>query len=103
MTSCRMPVIQLVAFEDRPCKFIFVRVPDTGGRYVRTDPCVAFAPCPQCGSTIGEPCKSHEQYRGSTHAVRRDALLALRRRGQAALADRRDVIDVCDGATITIK
>lgn len=102
--SCRMPVISLVAWEDRgPVRFIFVRVPTERGRYLRTDPCVAYVPCPynSCGSTVGEPCKHNGRYVGGTHAVRRREG-DLRRRA-APLPPIDDVTDQEDGAHVTIK
>lgn len=105
--TCRMPIISLIAFEDRPAKFIFVRVPDDFGRYVRTDPCVAKVPCERCGATIGEPCKSWGKkpgrYHGATHALRREAADGRRHRGKRLAIERTDVIDIADGATVTIK
>lgn len=100
--KCRMPVLSLVAFEDRSGNFIFVRIPDTFGRYVRTDPCVAHVPCPLCNSTVGEPCKHDGKYCGGTHHVRRGSW-DQRHRGKRYRAERKDVIDICDGATVTLK
>jgi hypothetical protein len=102
-----MPVISLIAFEDRAARFIFVRVPDDFGRYVRTDACVALVPCERCGATIGEPCKSWGKkpgrYHGATHALRREAAGQTRRKGRAHKLECKDVIDPADGATVTIK
>lgn len=73
------PKIHLVAFEDRQTRFIFVAIPNERGRYLRTDKSVAMVPCPMCKSVIGEPCKTgskHENYGGTTHAVRRSAVQA---------------------------
>lgn len=106
MTTCRMPIVSLVAFEDRPGRFIFVRIPDEYGRYLRTDPCVAYVPCPRCNATVGEPCKSWGKkpgkYHGSTHADRRGSW-DQRHRGKPLRMERKDVIDPVDGATVTIK
>lgn len=100
--TCRMPMVSLVAFEDRSGKFIFVRIPDSYGRYVRTDPCVAHVPCSRCNATIGEPCMHNGKYCGGTHAVRRGAW-DQRHRGKAQPFRRKDVTDPADGATVTIK
>jgi len=97
MINCRMPIISLIAFDDRSAKFIFVRVPNEFGRYLRTHPCVALVPCPyrECGATIGEPCKHKSGYVAGTHALRR--MLCKRN------PHRMDVIDQNDGAHVTIK
>lgn len=66
MNCCR-----LVAYEDRQGHFIFVKVPDEYGRYVRTSKIVALAECPSCGSAIGVPCiGQYGRYTGSIHADR---------------------------------
>lgn len=104
--TCRMPVVSLIAWEDRQAAFIFVRVPTEYGRYMRTDKSVALAPCERCNSTVGEPCKgwrkdnaSFGKYHAATHAVRRRA--ADGRMKRAERPD--DIIDRGDGATVTIK
>ena len=102
--TCRMPVISLIAWEDRSTDFIFVRVPNEYGRYLRTDQCVSQVPCPytHCGATVGEPCMHDGRYVAGTHAVRREAGKNARR-GQQFDVQRTDVIDQVDGATVTIK
>lgn len=61
---------RLVAFEDRQGHFIFVKVPEEYGRYVRTHLAVAFVPC-GCGADVGVPCKGqYGRYTGSIHADR---------------------------------
>lgn len=100
--TCRMPVVRLVAFDDRPGKFIFVRVPDEYGRYVRTDPCVAHVPCPHCKVTVGEPCRFNGSYTAGTHSARR-RLGDQRRKGRPHRIERMDVIDAADGANVAIK
>ena len=62
-----------MAFEDRWGGFIFVAIPGTRGRYLRTDKSVALVPCPMCRAQIGEPCTSTQGdgYGGTTHANRR--------------------------------
>lgn len=67
------PSIRLVAFEDRASDMIFVGIPDSRGRYLRTDKSVVFAICPQCRAAIGEPCKSRsgDGYSATTHSDRR--------------------------------
>lgn len=72
------PVIQLVAFEDRYKKWVFVRVPNEKGRYVRTDPCVVQVECPACKAAVGELCKGSQGYWAGTHGDRRSA--AVRKR-----------------------
>lgn len=69
------PRISLVAWEDRAGQFIFVAIPDSRGRYVRTDKSVALVGCTHCGAVVGEPCKSKngDGYGGGTHVVRRMA------------------------------
>lgn len=67
------PKIHLVAWLDRPGKFIFVAIPDQVGRYVRTDKSVAVVACPYCKSAVGEPCKGRQGYGGGTHHHRRKA------------------------------
>jgi hypothetical protein len=68
-------IIKRVAFEDRNGNFIFVRVPEEYGRYVRTSWAVAIAPC-ACGAKVGEPCFSggirsgSRKRTGSSHADR---------------------------------
>ena len=74
------PSISLVAWEDRTPGFIFVAIPNERGRYLRTDACVSLVPCPYqgCESIRGEPCREGPgEYRGSTHAVRRDLVKGL--------------------------
>ena len=95
---CRMPVVSLLAFEDRSAKFIFVRIPDSYGRYVRTDPCVAHVPCPSCNSTIGEPCRHNGKYMGGTHGKRRGGWHERHPERHP-----KDVTDPCDGATVTLR
>lgn len=70
------PRISLVAYEDRNPVFVFVAVPNERGRYVRTDTCVLFVTCPQCGASVGEPCHNssrERRYWNTTHHVRRAA------------------------------
>lgn len=75
MTSALNPTISLVAFESRWPQFVFVAIPDTRGRYVRTHPCVITVPCGYCGAVVGEPCKGKtpDGYSGQVHVGRRDA------------------------------
>lgn len=101
--TCRMPAVSLVAFEDRAGKFIFVRIPDSYGRYVRTDPCVALHPCPKCNSTVGEPCKTHGKYHAGIHASRSGRHRGKGRALPPEILNAKDVIDPCDGATVTIR
>lgn len=68
-----MPMISLVAFQDRQNHFIFVHNPSKRGTYFRTDRSVALVSCELCGSVSGEPCKGKQGYSGSTHSVRRMA------------------------------
>lgn len=102
--TCRMPVISLIAWQDRSMGFIFVRVPNEYGRYLRTDQSVSQVTCPQknCGATIGEPCMHDGNYVAGTHYLRRTAAKELRRGKQFAVKAE-DVIDRLDGATVTIK
>lgn len=103
--TCRMPIISMVAFEDRTAGFIFVRIPNEFGRYLRTHPCVAHVPCSRCDATIGEPCKSWGKnpgnYHGATHADRRSAWAGCR--SDLTRPERADIIDPADGARTTIK
>lgn len=74
VASCITPRISMVAYEEQ--SWIFVAVPNEKGRYVRTDRCVAYATCPQCKATVGEPCfrehtSGERQYKGATHWMRR--------------------------------
>ena len=105
MVSCRMPIVSLVAWEDRAANFIFVRIPTEYGRYLRTDRCVAHVPCPYktCGATVGEPCMHNGKYVGGTHAVRRDEYNGNTRRKTHLIPEKKDVIDGNDGARVTIK
>jgi len=104
MTVCRMPQIRLVAFDDRQGKFIFVAVPNEYGRYLRTDRSVAYVACELCGATVGEPCRHPRigKYHGQTHAVRRHTF-QVQFAGHWRDAPHRDVLDLADGATVTIK
>lgn len=103
MRNCRNPTISLVAWADRDNKFVFVKVPNEWGRYVRTDPCVVRVPCPACGSVVGEPCRNKQNgtYWASTHADRRTA--GDKRRLGSLLAELSDKVDTLDGARVTIK
>ncbi len=76
------PSISLVAYADREPHFVFVKIPNERGRYVRTDMCVILVPCELCGATVGEPCfrnygvfmrgkESGKRYGAGTHATRR--------------------------------
>lgn len=96
-----MPVVSLVAFEERTGGFIFLRVPTEFGRYVRSHVSVAYVACPRCNSTVGEPCKFDGKYQGSTHGVRRDEF----KRGRHTSGDRPrvDVTSPDDGAHVTVK
>lgn len=68
--------MRITAFEDRSGNFIFVKVPEEYGRYVRTNICVAIAPC-GCGAAVGVPCiGQYKRYTGSVHA---DRLIAAKR------------------------
>lgn len=102
--TCRMPVISLIAWHDRSADFIFVRVPNEYGRYLRTDQCVSQVPCPykSCGATVGEPCMHDGKYVAGTHAVRREAG-KHERRAQQFNVPRADVVDQNDGARVSIK
>ena len=83
-TACRNPVISMVAWESRAPNFIFVKVPNERGRYMRCDACVALVPCPYCEAVVGEPCcninsRFHQgipRYNSSTHYHRRNAARA---------------------------
>lgn len=97
-----MPVVSLMAFEDRPGRFIFVRIPNEVGRYLRTDPCVAHVACERCNATVGEPCHHRGRYTSATHAVRRGDF-DQRHRGKPLRIERIDVVDHLDGATVTMK
>lgn len=70
-----VPSIALVAWAERTGDFIFVKVPNERGRYLRTDSCVAHVACPWCKSIPGEPCKSNSRkyYGSGTHSDRRRA------------------------------
>lgn len=69
----RTPKISLIAMDCRDPAKAFVRVPDEPGRWVLTDRCVVEVACSQCGSAIGEPCRSHlSGYRQGTHFTRRN-------------------------------
>ena len=97
--ACQMPSISLVAWEWRHPRFIFVRIPNERGRYLRTDRSVAVVPCDHCKATIGEPCKHNGNYVGGTHYVRRKAAkIGSNRRAEAT-----DIEDSDDGANLTIK
>lgn len=54
------PSISLVAYEDRTGNFVFVKIPNERGRYLKTHRCVIYVHCPdtKCASIPGEPCKS---------------------------------------------
>lgn len=104
MPTCRMPVVSLIAWEQRgPGQFIFVRIPTEYGRYLRTDRSVAYVPCPasSCNATVGEPCKFNGKYSAGTHADRRTAYTYLRKTIRTPPAD--DVVAPNDGARITLK
>lgn len=81
------PAISLTAFDSRDPFFVFVKVPNERGRYVRTDVSVILVPCRHCGACVGEPCLrgGHalpgrlKTYGAGTHAVRRED--ADRRKG----------------------
>lgn len=106
--TCSMPVVSLIAWKERVGKFIFCRVPNERGRYLRTDVSVAFVACPHCNATIGEPCRRHRNepfgYHGATHTKRRQEWThvrkALMRDGKWEME--KDVIDHADGANIRI-
>lgn len=103
VTACRMPSVGLVAFADRHARFIFVSVPTERGRYLRTDVCVAFVPCTVCDATVGEPCKGKNGgYHGATHSLRR-RMFTEQKRAKLLRGDPVDVVEPCDGATVTIK
>jgi hypothetical protein len=62
---------KIKAFEDRSGGFIFVKVPNEHGRYVRTNHSVAVAGCPTCGSGACVPCVGqYKRYTGSVHVDR---------------------------------
>lgn len=83
MKTCPYPTIRFVAWEQRvPGAQIFVPDPDTRGRYILTDRCVALVPCQQCKSIPGEPCKGKQGYGAGTHYVRRHAVRWSGKRGQ---------------------
>lgn len=72
----RAPAISLVAHDARGGGFVFVRVPDEHGRYLRTDMSVVTVACPMCKAAIGEPCTAGSKrtgYSATTHYVRRNA------------------------------
>ena len=75
------PHIALVAWADRPGRFIFVADPSQRGRYIRTDRSVAMTPCSHCGAIRGEPCRGRQGYGGSTHVARRLAAGRISNRG----------------------
>ena len=88
VSSCVVPKISLVAWEARlleaQTKFIFVAVPNERGRYVRTDPSVAFVGCPHCEAIAGEPCKDKQsgRYCSGTHVRRRGEYTRARNNGE---------------------
>lgn len=86
--------ISLVAYPDRQGRFIFAKVPNERGRYLRTDKSVALVACPKCEAMVGEPCKDTNGYGGTTHYWRRRAAQSLY--GHGLKAD--DLIDPNDGA-----
>lgn len=59
------PAISLVAYEEReggvPTGWIFVKVPNERGRYMRTLRCVVEVSCPECAAVPGEPCRGSVQ------------------------------------------
>lgn len=80
----RTPKISLVAYAEQ--QWIFVLDPSSYGRYLRTDPCVAYNGCTHCGAVCGEPCfqmyrrlnktgqyEDVKKYHSATHCKRRDA------------------------------
>ena len=69
-----MAGIELVAYNIMPGK-IFVKDPSLRGRYMITDICVAYEPCPHCKALIGEPCyrmvQGRRSYSNSIHCARK--------------------------------
>jgi hypothetical protein len=61
-----MSGISLVAYNLIPGK-IFVKDPSLRGRWMITDICVAYEPCPHCKALIGEPCYRMVQGKRSYH------------------------------------
>lgn len=81
-SRCNTPdsAVRRIAYLDRQGHFIFVKVPDEYGRYVRTRALVAYAACPACGSIEGVPCVGqYGRYTGSIHADRMNAANKLQR------------------------
>jgi hypothetical protein len=67
----RIGDVKIHAFEDRQGQFIFVKIPDEYGRYVRTRVAVVLSDCPACKAALGEPCRGqYNRYTGSIHADR---------------------------------
>lgn len=56
-------------------KWCFVPHPGIAGMWVRTQTCVAFVECPQCGAGVGEPCRGAKLNRWivEAHWPRRDS------------------------------
>lgn len=69
-----MPGISLIAYNLIPGK-IFVKDPSLHGRWMITDTCVAYEPCPRCNALIGEPCYrmvcGKRSYHKDIHCIRR--------------------------------
>ena len=70
------PTISLVSWASRDPNFIFVKVPNEKGRYLRTDKSVLLVPCKFCGALKMEPCRRSKEtpysYVGTTHFSRRN-------------------------------
>lgn len=52
-------------------KWLFVRLVQTPGLYIRTHPCVASVACPTCGAAREEPCHGKFGANTETHYHRR--------------------------------
>lgn len=92
MNACRMPTISLVAWESRPGDFVFVKIPNERGRYLRTHVSVIKVACTVCNATVGEPCYNPHgavvRYGSGTHADRRERFkIGFRGNPTAHLAD----------------
>jgi hypothetical protein len=66
--------ISLVAYNLIPGR-IFVKDPSLRGRWMITDICVAYEPCPHCKALIGEPCyrmvQGRRSYSNNIHCARK--------------------------------
>jgi hypothetical protein len=74
------PKINLVAYRALGGgKKIFVMVPNEANRWLKTELCVAYIGCLQCGALVGEPCYDfkrfntyqNKKYTSTIHCARR--------------------------------